>query len=106
MGNEDDPESRETSHVAGAFLGPGGTFPAALHTLSDEVREEPRVEAEPTPRKPTPVAIGWAIGLAVAFWALGSIVLAVASVPRWRSPGPPTSVTRWPRPSATRTCCC
>ena len=28
-------------HNAGAFLGPSGTFPAALHTLSDEMPQEP-----------------------------------------------------------------
>ena len=32
---------------AGAFLGPYGTFPAAMHTLSDEIPSEPdELEAE------------------------------------------------------------
>ena len=32
---------------AGAFLGPSGTFPAAMHTLSDEIPREPdELEAE------------------------------------------------------------
>lgn len=32
---------------AGAFLGPGGTFPAEMHTLSDEIPREPgELEAE------------------------------------------------------------
>ncbi len=34
-------------HNAGAFLGPGGTFPAEMHTLSDEIPREPdELEAE------------------------------------------------------------
>jgi hypothetical protein len=35
------PHRRTSSHNAGAFLGPYGTFPADLHTLSDEMPPEP-----------------------------------------------------------------
>jgi hypothetical protein len=41
MDEESPPQRREASHNAGAFLGPGGTFPAELHTLSDEITQEP-----------------------------------------------------------------
>ncbi len=41
MDEDASPQRREASHNAGAFLGPYGTFPAALHTLSDEVAPEP-----------------------------------------------------------------
>jgi len=38
------PEQRGT---VGAFMGPSGTFPAAMHTLSDEIPGEPtELEAE------------------------------------------------------------
>jgi hypothetical protein len=35
------PDRRAASRNAGAFLGPYGTFPADLHTLSDEMPPEP-----------------------------------------------------------------
>lgn len=41
MDEDRPPQSRDGSHNAGAFLGPNGTFPAALHTLSDEMAPEP-----------------------------------------------------------------
>jgi hypothetical protein len=41
MGDEQSPHRRSASHNAGAFLGPYGTFPAELHTLSDELPTEP-----------------------------------------------------------------
>jgi hypothetical protein len=33
-------EDRRRGRVVGAFLGPNGTFPAAMHTLSDEIPGE------------------------------------------------------------------
>ncbi len=41
MDEDESPQRREASHNAGAFLGPYGTFPAALRTLSDEIAPEP-----------------------------------------------------------------
>ena len=41
MDEDGSPQRREGSHNAGAFLGPYGTFPADLHTLSDEIAPEP-----------------------------------------------------------------
>jgi hypothetical protein len=47
---EDRPSSDRTSpgrRNAGAFLGPSGTFPADIHTLSDEIpRDTSELEAE------------------------------------------------------------
>jgi hypothetical protein len=43
----DESPRRKPVHSAGAFLGPYGTFPAAMHTMSDEVPGEPdELEAE------------------------------------------------------------
>jgi len=83
--------SRKATRNAGAFLGPGGTFPAAMHTLSDEVPKRPtELGAERTDhladvdakerqgsQRSTLEAVGWATGIAVATWALGSIVVAI-----------------------------
>ena len=48
---------RQPERNAGAFMGPGGTFPAPMGTLSDEYRDEP---AEPTDsdRVPEPEPAG------------------------------------------------
>ena len=37
----DESPRKKPVHNAGAFLGPYGTFPAAMHTLSDEIPSEP-----------------------------------------------------------------
>ncbi len=83
--------THKATHNAGAFLGPNGTFPAAMHTLSDEVPKRPtELGAEKTghladvdaperqgSQRSTLEAVGWATGIAVATWALGSIVVAI-----------------------------
>lgn len=54
-GRDDD---RERS--AGAFLGPSGTFPVPMHTLSDEIPREPdELEAERRPRGGVARRRGW-----------------------------------------------
>ena len=90
MANEEDPNAPEATRVAGAFLGPGGTFPAELHTLSDLPPTDNKPEA--ASRRLTPVSAGWATALAVAFWAVGSIVLAIGI-------GAVLALTDQPKPS-------
>ncbi len=70
MDDEESPQRRGTTHNAGAFLGPNGTFPAAMHTLSDEVPQEPSeleierrgAEASRPPRSLLEMFLGWVRG--------------------------------------------
>jgi hypothetical protein len=48
---------RQAEHNAGAFMGPGGTFPAPMRTLSDEYRDEP-AEPRDSEREPEPEPAG------------------------------------------------
>ena len=77
MTNEEDPGGREQTKVAGAFLSPTGTFPAELHTLTEEEADEATAGAEPAAREVSPVTLFWATGLAVAIWSVGVIVVAI-----------------------------
>jgi hypothetical protein len=64
----DESRRNDPVHNAGAFLGPGGTFPAAMHTLSDEIPREPdELEAE---RRGSARPPQTAHGVRATFWRL------------------------------------
>ena len=70
MDEDRSPQRRKATHNAGAFLGPFGTFPAAMHTLSDEMGQEPTEleverrgsEAYRPPRSLLEVLMAWIRG--------------------------------------------
>jgi len=70
MNEEESPQRRKTTRNAGAFLGPNGTFPVAMDTLSDELSQEPSelelerrgAAASRPPRSLLEMFLGWVRG--------------------------------------------